>query len=282
MTSGEPRAGGASPLSSTHLSAGSRPAPASGEAQREGETVDAAASASSWGVVAPAGAILPLAAHRLLEFVAMQIEAQPWGEIALHTLPPAAMTVAALLLWRHCPPLPGSPRLHPAGRSLSVAAGLLLGTLAAVANLLTMLAGAGGSGAVAALRPGAVALVLHVALLAPIAEEIAFRGLIYRHLRRALVPWAAMVLSAAIFAVMHGSFGQSLWAFLLGWVAAFAYEQTRSMVTPVLIHGLFNAVPIGVAVVRSKPEDVGPVWLVLCVIAVVFTLAARKASAASS
>jgi membrane protease YdiL (CAAX protease family) len=239
---------------------------------------------TGWGTVAPAGAILPLAAHRLLEFIAIQIESQPWSEIALHTLPPAAMTGMALLLWRHCPALPGQGRFPPAGRSLSIAAGLLLGTLAAVANLLTMLAGSGsGSGAVASgINPGAVALVLHVALLAPIAEEVAFRGLIYRHLRRALVPWAAMVLSAAIFSVMHGSFGQSVWAFLLGWVAAFAYEQTRSIVTPVLIHGLFNAVPIGIAVVRSQPEDLGPVWLVLCVVAVVFTFAARGASAAAT
>lgn len=275
MTRGEPSAGGASPLPWSELSASRHVASFEGQGEDE-------ARRSSWGVVAPAGAILPLAAHRLLEFVAIQIAAEPWSEIALHTLPPAGMTAAALLLWRHCPPLPGQVRSHPAGRSLSIAAGLLLGTLAAVANLLTMLAGSeSGAGAVATMRPGAVALVLHVALLAPIAEEIAFRGLIYRHLRRALVPWAAMVLSAAIFAVMHGSFGQSLWAFLLGWVAAFAYEQTRSMVTPVLIHGLFNAVPIGVAVVRSKPEDVGPVWLVLCVVAVVFTFAARGASAAS-
>jgi membrane protease YdiL (CAAX protease family) len=232
-----------------------------------------------WSTIAPAGAILPLAAHRLLEFLAMQIEAAPWGEIALHTLPPAAMTVAALLLWRFCPPIPGEGARAPAGHSLSIAAGLLLGTLAAVANLLSMLAGSAGSGSVATgISPGAVALVLHVALLAPIAEEIAFRGLIYRHLRRAMVPWVAMLLSAAIFSVMHGSFGQSLWAFLLGLVAAFAYEQTRSIVTPMLIHGLFNAVPIGVAVVRSKPDDVGPVWLVLSVVAVVFTFAARGAA----
>jgi hypothetical protein len=35
-------------------------------------------------------------------------------------------------------------------------------------------------------------------------------------------------------------------------------------------------------VVRSKPEDVGPVWLALCVVAVVFTFAARGASAAAN
>ena len=129
--------------------------------------------------------------------------------------------------------------------------------------------------------PGAVALVLHVALLAPLAEEVAFRGLVYRHLRRSMVPVGATVISAAIFAVMHASLGQSVWAFLLGIVAAFAYEQTRSVLTPVLIHGLFNAVPIGVAVVRSRPGDVGPVWLVLLVIAVIFTFAAHSAGRAT-
>jgi len=55
------------------------------------------------------------------------------------------------------------------------------------------------------------------------------------------------------------------------------YEQTRSIISPILIHGLFNTVPIGVAVVRSRPGDTGPIWLVLCAVALIYTFAARSA-----
>jgi len=236
-----------------------------------------------WGSLATAAALAPLLAHRMLEYLAGRLPPAGWGEACYHLLPPLGMLAAGLLLWRSTPPLPGGrPKAVPGQRGLSIAAGMLLGTLAALANLLSMLAGGGhGAGSVSVVTPGAVALVLHVALLAPLAEEVAFRGLVYRHLRRSMVPVGATVISAAIFAVMHASLGQSVWAFLLGIVAAFAYEQTRSVLTPVLIHGLFNAVPIGVAVVRSRPGDVGPVWLVLLVIAVIFTFAAHSAGRAT-
>jgi len=230
----------------------------------------------------PIIALLPLAAHRLAEHVAVSWCKADWSEVALHVAPPVAMGVAALVLWRHSPPLPGTrPRGVPGERALGIAAGLLLGTLAAVVNLLTMLAGSGGAGVVSQnMTLTAVALVVHVALLAPVAEEVAFRGLVYRHLRHLMIPGAAMLLSSGLFAVMHSSLQQGIWAFLLGMVAAFAYEQTKSVVTPVLVHGLFNAVPIGVAVVRSQPHDVGPVWLVLAIVAIIFTCAARSANKA--
>jgi membrane protease YdiL (CAAX protease family) len=191
------------------------------------------------------------------------------------------MAAAALLLWRLVPPLPGERPARVRGhRALSIAAGLMLGTLAALANLLSVLAGGDAPRATTGegLEPGVVALVVHVALLAPVAEELAFRGLIYRQIRGLMTPLPATVLSALLFSIMHANLHQAVWALVLGLVAAFAYEQTKSLITPTLIHGLFNAVPIGVAVVRCRPDDVGPLWLVLCAVALIFTVAARGAS----
>jgi membrane protease YdiL (CAAX protease family) len=227
------------------------------------------------------GALLPLVVHRLLEHLTARV-AVAWQEVAVHLLPPVGMGVTVLALWRSSPALPGERQGPPPGhRALSVAAGLLLGTFAAVANLLTMLAGGRvGQATAASLGLGTVALVLHVAVLAPVAEEAAFRGLIYRHLRQAMSPLAAMGLSAGLFSVMHAGLHQAVWALLLGIIAAFAYEQTTSIVTPMLIHALFNAVPIGVAVARAKPTDVGPIWLVVSIVALIFTVAARRASRA--
>ncbi len=229
-----------------------------------------------------AAALSPLAMHRVLEQLAQRAGPGLWARASLHTLPPLGMLGTAVLLWRAVPPLPGQALAGPpAGpRSLAVAAGLLLGSVAAVVNLLALIA-ASASASAAESSPGldlaAVALVLHVVLLAPVAEEVAFRGLLYRHFRGRLAPLLSTVGAALIFALMHAYLGQAVWAFFMGLVTAVAYEQTRTLVTPMLVHGLFNAVPVGVAVVRARPEDPGPLMLVLLGVALAFTLAAHRA-----
>jgi membrane protease YdiL (CAAX protease family) len=262
MWNGDPSAGGQSP----HCSA------------QQTQPTSATSQQRKRSLVEPIGALLPLVVHRILEHVTLRFGVT-WQELAGHLLPPLGMGATVVVLWRSSPPLPGERRGAPGHRALCVAAGLLLGTFAAIANLLTMLAsGRASQAASASLGLGTAALVLHVAVLAPVAEEAAFRGLIYRHLRQAMAPLVAMGLSAGLFAVMHAGLHQAVWAFLLGIIAAFAYEQTKSIVTPMLIHALFNAVPIGVAVARAQPTDVGPIWLVVSIIALIFTFAARRAS----
>lgn len=235
---------------------------------------------SNQQLMASASAFMPLAVHRVMEYLSLQWGQQPWNMVALHLVPPLAMLVVSLLVWRVIPPLPGASKGKRSGahRGLCIAAGMLLGTLAAAANLLSMLATNSTTAARGMLDAGSSALVAHVMLLAPISEEVAFRGVIHRHLRQFMLPLTATLSSALIFSLMHGNLTQMVWAFVLGVVAAFAYEQTRSLLTPILIHGLFNSVPIGVAVARSHPTDVGPIWLVLFVVAMIFVFAARSAS----
>ncbi len=234
------------------------------------------------GLVMGAAALAPLVSHRVLEALSMAWPMPPWNQVALHLLPPMSMLALGLLLWRVVPPLNADhypKKARPGHRGLCIAAGLLLGAMAAVANLLSMLASAGDQPATAAvaISPVSAALVVHVMILAPLAEEVAFRGLLYRYLRFMAAPLIATLGSALIFALMHANLGQGIWALVLGLVAAVAYEQTGSLLTPILIHGLFNSVPIGVAVVRSNPTDTGPIWLLICVVAGIFTLAARAA-----
>lgn len=54
------------------------------------------------------------------------------------------------------------------------------------------------------------------AVLAPIAEELLFRGLIYGTLRRVLKWPAAILVSCAIFGLMHGQLLWVIYAFLMG------------------------------------------------------------------
>jgi membrane protease YdiL (CAAX protease family) len=95
--------------------------------------------------------------------------------------------------------------------------------------------------------PAAVAVTLiATVLLAPIFEEVIFRGLLYGSLRARLGVWPAVVLSAAVFALAHG-YGATgfVSVFLSGALWAWTYERTRSLV-PVIIAHMANNAAVGV------------------------------------
>ena len=79
---------------------------------------------------------------------------------------------------------------------------------------------------------------------APLAEEFIFRGLVFGGLRRTMGLGASMVMSAALFAIVHPP-ASMLPVFVLGLGAALLYDRTRSLLAPVLMHAVYNAAVIG-------------------------------------
>ena len=73
-------------------------------------------------------------------------------------------------------------------------------------------------------------------LLVPVTEELIFRGLTYRRMRRVLPALPAIVLSALLFAVYHGNPLQIIFAFPMAVVLAALYERGKLFVFPVLFH----------------------------------------------
>ena len=77
-------------------------------------------------------------------------------------------------------------------------------------------------------------------LIAPAAEEVFFRGLVFGCLRR----WGfatALLLSTAIFAGLHPSgAGLPLTQLVGGLVFAAAYEKEKNLLVPIVIHTLGN------------------------------------------
>jgi membrane protease YdiL (CAAX protease family)/uncharacterized RDD family membrane protein YckC len=96
--------------------------------------------------------------------------------------------------------------------------------------------------------------VIGVALVAPLVEEIVFRGMVFGWLRgRAPLVWA-VVISAALFSLEHIGFLQLtlfLPIFSFGIVLAILYHHARSIWPTVLVHGTYNLV--GVLVLFSAP-----------------------------
>jgi membrane protease YdiL (CAAX protease family) len=144
------------------------------------------------------------------------------------------------------------PRVLGAGWRRALATGVASGLVAAIVGIayLQVLQGLGllDEAGQAARETGATSLgtwILPLGVLAaPLFEEFIFRGLIFGGLRRSMRWLPAATASAAVFAIVHPPLSM-LPVFALGVVAARAYERSRLLLAPMLVHGLYNAAVIG-------------------------------------
>lgn len=82
---------------------------------------------------------------------------------------------------------------------------------------------------------------ISAAIISPIYEEIFYRGFIYRWLRTRVGFIGALLLSSAIFTIIHiPTYNAMPVNFFSGIIFALAYERTNSIWPSVIIHGLTN------------------------------------------
>ncbi len=90
--------------------------------------------------------------------------------------------------------------------------------------------------------PRFFATLLGAGLLAPVAEELFFRGFLYTALRQRFGIAAAVTISSAVFAVGHiDALGVVAASFIMGIALALAYEYTRSLWVAIAIHAFNNS-----------------------------------------
>jgi uncharacterized protein len=78
-------------------------------------------------------------------------------------------------------------------------------------------------------------------LLAPIAEEALFRGILYPTIKQAGHPRWALWGTSVVFGVMHFNMATLAPLVFLAVVLVFLYESSDSLLTPIATHGMFNA-----------------------------------------
>ncbi|WP_266080166.1 CPBP family intramembrane glutamic endopeptidase [Haladaptatus caseinilyticus] len=85
-------------------------------------------------------------------------------------------------------------------------------------------------------------------------EELLYRGVVQERLRETFGPWPAIALASLIFAFVHvfslQGAGKLVYLgilFVLSPILGAAYEYTRNLVVPALIHGAFNALQFALA-----------------------------------
>ena len=97
----------------------------------------------------------------------------------------------------------------------------------------------------AALMIGAVTSTI----LAPLSEEIVFRGWLLNALNRRMQPWPAIIASSLAFAAIHPP-PSLITTFLFGVCAAVVYQKTNNLWVSILIHSLNNLLISAQAIVE--------------------------------
>lgn len=93
--------------------------------------------------------------------------------------------------------------------------------------------------------PAGIALLAVLAVvMAPLFEELFFRGFLFRGLARSWGWPLAAVVSGAVFGAVHQQFTVFLPLFALGVVLAWAYQRTGSLWAPIALHAIFNGLSV--------------------------------------
>lgn len=84
-----------------------------------------------------------------------------------------------------------------------------------------------------------------IGVLAPLAEEVVFRGAILRKLL-SMMPankhWIAIAISALLFGIVHFNLPQGSHAFLIGLLLGWMYYRTRSIIPGIVFHWVNNTI----------------------------------------
>jgi len=88
---------------------------------------------------------------------------------------------------------------------------------------------------------GSFSSLVAVCILAPVLEEMLFRGIILRSFLRQYARWEAIVGSAALFGFAHLNLYQYVGGVIIGVFLGWLYERTRSLLPCIALHATYNS-----------------------------------------
>jgi membrane protease YdiL (CAAX protease family) len=185
------------------------------------------------------GSIVLLTSLQLsLLVVAAGFVAGPHALVGLRLLPARSVLRAALI-----------------GIGLAIPAWIGGTLLTVIASLLLRLVGITptvqpAERAIGLVDPALIALTFVV--IAPVAEEIFFRGIVFNAWEREYGTPRALIGSALLFAVVHASLVAFVPILGLGLALALVYRWTRNLAAPIALHATFNAISVAIALLARS------------------------------
>lgn len=143
-------------------------------------------------------------------------------------------------------------------RALTLGCGMLIGVyvLVIINNLIMMALGVVTQADVISDLLGEIdspyLFAFVTAIVAPITEELFFRGFLFKGLREKYGWVNALMFSSIIFALFHGQLATLIPTFLLGALFAYMFHRTESVYPGMLLHFAVNALGVLVLLLANQ------------------------------
>lgn len=118
---------------------------------------------------------------------------------------------------------------------------------------------------------GVILVVIRTVILAPVVEELIFRGLIYNRIKGYIGFWPAAIISAAIFGIYHLNLAQGIYAFLFGILFCLIYRRFENLLSCVFMHAAANLLSV---ILEFTGADYGAVYVYVIVMILCLVLSA--------
>ncbi len=112
-----------------------------------------------------------------------------------------------------------------------------------------------------------VLTIIATVIMAPLAEELFLRGLVYTRMKKGMPVIAAMIISSVLFGMLHGHWIWAMYASVFGMLLAWTFERTKSLWACILLHFSYNlCAMLQMLIPETAPDFVGVIVLAVAVV----------------
>ena len=109
-----------------------------------------------------------------------------------------------------------------------------------------------------------IMLWISVVIMAPLVEELTFRGFMYSRLKTGMAKWIAMIITSLVFGIVHGTIIWAIYTFVFGMILIWVLEKTKSLWGSILLHMSFNLVGATMSTWPNMLDNVNE-WVIVIV-----------------
>ena len=120
---------------------------------------------------------------------------------------------------------------------------------------------------------GSVMAWITAVLMAPVLEEIVFRGLMYTRLKKGLPAIIAAIITSLAFGIAHGTVIWAIYTFVFSMILIWVFEKFQSLTACIVLHMAYNLSGMALSLI---PEEAGIIILILFVISIAGVIFAYK------
>lgn len=111
---------------------------------------------------------------------------------------------------------------------------------------------------------------LSVVVMAPLLEEIVFRGLVYTRLKKGMPTIVAAIIASFVFGLCHGTAIWIIYATALGLIMTWIFERYQSLAANIVFHLVFNATGLVINMIPESMEIVLWIFAAAGVVGIVY------------